>query len=437
MAFKFHQAGEGFQSNLALFDIPPVETATEKVEYIEYRPVGQLSRGSPLEFNISGVGQEYISLKDTRLYIKARILKQNGVDYIPVTDLDHVGFINLPLQSIWRSVDVSLQQQVISPNVSTCYPYKAICDVLLANDIGAKQSQLQSQLYYKDTAGSMEERDPTSGQNFGLTQRWSYTKEGNAVCMEGPIYMDILQQDRLLLNGVEVGIKFHPSSARFSLMSDSDTDEYHIEIVDAVLKVCKVKTSSGILVGHDIMLQKQPAIYPFMKSEIKTFSIAAGLYNFSCDDLFLSRIPSQMLVFLTSSEGFSGSNRRNPFNFANYSLNYLCFEVDGNPVPHAALQPNFVTNNYVSSYLTLYTGNNKYGNDEGLMISREDYPKGYAIYLLDIDGKRSSEFVNLVKHGHTRLSIRFNEPLSEPVTIIAYAKFPSTLQIDKSRRVIM
>ena len=62
MAFKFNQAGEGFQSNLQLFDTAPVETATEKIYLNEYRPVGQLSRGSPLEFNISSAGQNYISL---------------------------------------------------------------------------------------------------------------------------------------------------------------------------------------------------------------------------------------------------------------------------------------------------------------------------------------------------------------------------------------
>ena len=332
---------------------------------------------------------------------------------------------------------MTLQQQLISPDISTSYAYKPICDVLLANGAGAKQTQLQSQLYYKDSSGNMDEPDPPSGGNFGLTQLRTHTKDGNAVCMEGPVYMDIIQQDRLFLNGVEVGIKLDPANARFTSMSDSNTTNYHIDIVDAVLKVYKVKTSSGILVGHDMMLQKQPAIYPFMRSEIKTFSIAAGLYNFSCDDLFLSRVPSQMLVLLTSSEGFSGSYKRNPFNFANYNLNYLCFEVDGNPIPHAALQPNFETNNYVSSFLSIYAGNNKYGKDEDLMISREDYPNGYALYLLDIDGKHSSEYVNLVKHGHTRLSIRFNQPLPEPVTIIAYAKFPATLQIDKSRRVIV
>ena len=437
MAFRFHNASEGFQSSLQLFQVPPVETGTEKIEFIEYRPVGQLSRGSPIEFNISGAGQDYISLKDTRLYIKARILKESGADFVPVTDLESVAFVNLPLQSIWRNVEVTLQQQVISPDVSTSYAYKAICNVLLANDIGAKQTQLQSQLYYKDSAGYMDETDVESGANIGLTQRWSHTKDGHAVCMEGPIYCDILQQDRLLLNGVEVGIKFHPASARFALMSNSELTNYHIDIVDAVLKVCKVKTSSGILVGHDIMLQKQPAIYPFMRSEIKTFSIAAGLYNFSCDDLFLSRVPSQMLVMLTSAEGFSGSYKRNPFNFSNYNLNYLCFEVDGNPIPHAALQPNYDNGNYVSSFLSLFTGNDKYGKDEGIMISRQDFPLGYTMYLLDIDGKRSTDYVNLVKHGHTRLSIRFAQSLPEPVTVIVYAKFPTTLQIDKSRRVII
>ena len=69
MAFKFQQASEGHSSNLALFTPKPVDAAINEVQFVEYRPVTQLSHGSPIEFNISGTGMEYLNLKDTRLHI--------------------------------------------------------------------------------------------------------------------------------------------------------------------------------------------------------------------------------------------------------------------------------------------------------------------------------------------------------------------------------
>lgn len=70
MAYKFHGSSEGHRQNLALFSPPPVDTATERVEWIDTRPIGQISQRSTVEFNIPGEGMDYIDLKQTRLYTK-------------------------------------------------------------------------------------------------------------------------------------------------------------------------------------------------------------------------------------------------------------------------------------------------------------------------------------------------------------------------------
>ncbi len=44
-------------------------------------------------------------------------------------------------------------------------------DVLLKYDVGAKLSQLESQLYFKDTAYYMGDPDPIVGGNQGLKAR--------------------------------------------------------------------------------------------------------------------------------------------------------------------------------------------------------------------------------------------------------------------------
>ena len=120
--------------------------------------------------------------------------------------VDKVALVNIPLQALWTQVDLSLQQQVVS-SVGTNYPYKAYLDILLNKSRLAKQTQLQSQLFYKDDAGHFDDPDPVGGSNLGLARRWSYTNKGELVDLEGPIFNDLCSQNRYILNGIQIGIK--------------------------------------------------------------------------------------------------------------------------------------------------------------------------------------------------------------------------------------
>lgn len=433
MALKNNYVIEGHQANLALFQQPYVDTAIESIEWVDYRPVSQITRGATIEFSVPGHGLNYIDLKSTKLYIKVRILRPDGS---PVQPSDTVGLINTPLSSIFRQVDVSLNQQVISPGIGTNYGYKGYFDLLLRNAEDAKQSQLQSQLYYKDTAGFMDNVDPVEGPNFGLVQRYAWTKDGNAVELEGPIYVDIMQQDRFLLNGVQINVKLFPASDAFSLMS-THSDIYRIDIVDAKLKLCTVKVSPKIVVSHNAALSKTPALYPFNRSEIKAYSIPAGLLTWSMDDLFLGNVPDRVVVGLTNSLGFSGSVSKNPFNFNDMNVNYMGFFVDGTSLPTVPFTPDYTTNAYVTPFLSLFQGTGKYMKDDGNYIERLDYPNGYAIQMFDLASNHSGEIDTLQKKGQTRLSIQFSQALPSTTTVIVYGTFPAMLQIDQSRNVMV
>ena len=432
MAFKFENSLEGYQSNLALFHPKPVDTGIEQIQYIDYRPISQLSSGSFVEFNISPTSMEYIDLRKTRLHLKVRILRNDGTQ---VTPEDKVGFVNLPMQSMWKQCDLSLQQVNISPTTSCFYAIKSYIDCILSNSEDASESQLQNQGFYKDTAGYMDATDPTIGGNLGLGQRYLWTKDGNAFDMEGPLYTDCCQMNRLILNGVQVNIKLYPSSNEFVLMSENN--HYKVDIVDVGLKVCHMKVNSAIILSHNNALTDGNAIYPIMKSNIKTFSVAAGLQSFSQDDLFQGEVPTRLIVGLTSSAAFNGTINKNPFNFKNMNLSFLSFYVDGESRPAMPLTPNYKTNNYISEYLTLFTGTGKYRTNNGLYISKEDFKAGYSLYVLDLDENHSQDYVSLNRRGHTRLSIRFQDPLAEPIVVVAYAQTHSNFQIDKARNVIL
>ena len=196
-----------YPSKLALFQPVKVEGSILKEHFVEFRPTGQFNKGSCVEFTIPGTSASYIDLRKTRLHIKVAIKKEDG-SLVGKDDL--VGLVNLSLHSLFRQVDIALNQTVITAGVGVNYCFKSILDVLLHYGHDVKESELQSELYYKDTAGSMEATDPVSGGNAGLFERFLLSRDTGLVTMEGPIHMDICQQRKNIINGVPINVKLYP-----------------------------------------------------------------------------------------------------------------------------------------------------------------------------------------------------------------------------------
>lgn len=86
-------------SSLDLFSLPPTQTAIEKMYYQEVRPISQLSGNSPIEFTISGQnGMEYVDLKQSKLYVKVKIVHGNGSK---LSGIEFVGPTNLLAGSLF------------------------------------------------------------------------------------------------------------------------------------------------------------------------------------------------------------------------------------------------------------------------------------------------------------------------------------------------
>ena len=88
MAFVHPQSCECIKSELDIFAVPPTQTSREHGQYVEYNLIAAIALGQPIEFNISGGGQDYLDLANTQLYVKAQILRHNGN---ALADVDDVG----------------------------------------------------------------------------------------------------------------------------------------------------------------------------------------------------------------------------------------------------------------------------------------------------------------------------------------------------------
>ena len=144
------------KSEVDLFSVPPTQLSLEKGRWIDYRPLSSVENpDSAITFLIAGT-DEYVDLSKTILYVEGKIMNKDYKTALSGGGQTNVAPVNNFLHSLFKQVDVYLNGKQVTPAMGT-YAYRSYIETLLNYDVSAKKSQLSSALYFKDTAGEMDE----------------------------------------------------------------------------------------------------------------------------------------------------------------------------------------------------------------------------------------------------------------------------------------
>ncbi|XP_073668378.1 uncharacterized protein F54H12.2-like [Paramisgurnus dabryanus] len=303
MALLHNMSGECIKSELDIFTVPPTQTSLEKNDYLEVPPLSAISDSAPLEFFIAGTGEDYLDLNNTMLFLRLKITRPNGAD---IADPAPVGLINYAGATLFSQLDISLGDRLISQSSST-YTYRCIIECLMNYSKDALESLFTPGLFYKDTAGHTDVRDP----------------------------------EKLLINGVDVKIRLIRGKDEFCLMRSDDV-AYKVKILSASLFVKKVSVSPAVRLGHAQALLSTTAKYPVDRVCLKTISLPAGSRVSNQENLFLGTLPKSIILGMVDNDAFSGSYDKNPFTLNHYDLEFLAIYAYGKQIPSKPLQPDFV-----------------------------------------------------------------------------------------------
>jgi len=434
MAFVHPGSCECTKSELDLFSLPQTQTSVEAGSWVEFHPLSTLTHGAPIEFNISGSGQDYIDLANTQLYVKAQIVKDTGA---ALANGDHVGPINLFLHSLFSEVDIALNDTVVTSSNNT-YAYRAYLETLLSYGRDAKKSQLTSSLYYKDSATHFEETngDEDGCQNLGLKARTALSHDA-PIDLIGNLHADLFFQSRYILNDVNIKVRLVRNKDAFCLMAPAGS-AFKVNILDCKLFVRKMKISPSVFVAHAKVMETTTAKYPIRRAVCKSFTIPRGNLDVSQESLFSGQLPCRIVLGLVDNDSYNGSYSKNPFNFKHHHLNQVKIYLDGQQQSLKPIEPDYANNQFIAAYSAVFAGTGKLARDEGLDITREDYSGGYALYCYDLTPDLAEDIghFNLIKQGNIRLDLKFSQALANTINVIAYAEFESVLEIDRNRAVI-
>ena len=79
MSLIYPESCECAKSELDLFSVPFTQTSIDDSKWVEYLPLNSVTENSrPMEFMLSGSGEEYVDLSETYLHVVVKITNTDG-----------------------------------------------------------------------------------------------------------------------------------------------------------------------------------------------------------------------------------------------------------------------------------------------------------------------------------------------------------------------
>ena len=105
---------------------------------------------------------------------------------------------------------------------------------------------------------------------------------------------------------------------------------------------------------------------------MKTYFVAQGISSLNGEKPHVGQLPNRAFMAMVDNDGYTGSIAKNPFNFKHFSTTkvtiYLNWET-----PAPSLRFNFVDNQYIDGYRSLFATAGKIDMDNDWGVTRVDY----------------------------------------------------------------
>ena len=449
------------KSELDLFLVPPVDLMNKSGIYVNYPASGVFS-DSQTEYIITIPKNQdsFIDLAESSLYVKCRIV-QNSKKTDLLDENCKVSPVNNFGSSLWKQVEIQIASDIVG-NSKSLYAYGAYLETLLSNTAESKQTNCSLGLFYKDTAGQMENTCLTQTKagapiiatnkevpvniptieitpnNEGLLKRRKIMLDGKGVLeLVTPIHSDLFKSDRYLINNTELKLIFTKNSDDFLLIGEGD---YSVIIDTMRLKIRHQKVNENVSFAIEKTLLNSNIFYPLKKNITKKFNLTlASLWTEF--ELSSGLVPTRIVLGMVESESVLGKKNKNPYNFGHFGLKEISIKVSGEFTPYAnPIKIDFDSNSYLPAYETIHEGLKT--PFLGCDITREDYGKGYTLFVFNLEPTScQGHFTSIQKSGSVTVALEFSDSWTKnnptkTVDMIAYFEFEGGIEINSERKVV-
>lgn len=395
----------------------------------ELRPLYNTNeRFNDIQFLVEG-NHTFIDLAGSLLKIILQVTKNDGSTVLPTGE--DVSTINNLIHSLLRAIEVELAGYPIT-SITDKYAFIAMFWTLLGFGLPYKTTAATAGMFYQDSKG-----DDYTSTNTGMTIRKSKIAGSKEVELIAPLFIDLAQQKKYILNNVDVRIKLIRNSDDFVLWSPtarttgSNVCPYTVKILSATYYVKRHTLSPNLFNRIQMELNKKAVRYNYDRCEMKSFNINSGLTSGTSDNLLMGQIPQLVVIAMNKSADVNGKLNTNPFNFQHFNVKKMTVSVDNDPALYRSLEFNIDANQYLNGYMTLFTA--AHNRDLGNNLTMDDYLNGYFFNVFELACLSAAGDLIPERRGRLKVDLEFEKALTEPITILIFAQYQAYIDIDKNR----
>lgn len=344
----------------------------------------------------------------------------------PANLYDAILPVNNFFSSLFQQIDLYLNNTLVT-SATNLYHYRAFFDNLFYQSEEAKKTFMYS-YFWNENDG---ERKARIKPIF----------DGKTIKLIGPLHLDLCQQERLLLNMVDVNLRINltDSSFCFTITNDSGDRPKHT-LVAAQLHVMKKKLFPDCEAGILTALGQETAKYFFTQTQMRHRVIDTGSSTFYFDNCFPGTLPRRFLVGLVPIAAFNGDFKRDPFEFSSNNLVEVKAFIDSIQSPVPSIELDIDNDDYARAYLMFFYAMYSLHPATRLSISPAQFKTRCCFFAWTLSTENDlddSDTIGLIRRGHVRLDFRFKTPPEQQLACVIYSHFPQVLQIDANREVLL
>ena len=425
---------EFITSSANIFDVAPQEKATQYGRESVYRPTSENSDG-PFEFYLPAEGETYTDPDSFRLSGYTQLMEIDSAtgELKALTADEKVAPVNFVAGMALRTKEVSIQGHLVNYATQPLEYLKAYIENLLSYGSDTKNTVLKGCCnWIPDEAGTA---DKDSGDGFAARKKLWAKSARVPFCI--PLQIDILSTDRFFPKGINFHFRLTKSSD--DLLYTTSTDKkFKLVIHDLKLHVRKVTMTAPLLQDHDRRFNSgQVANFPFTRTDIKYQSIGVGSTIAHMDNIYRSKLPNSMLVFMISSKALAGNPKLNAQNIQNFGVNRVRCLINSEEVPCGGYTQDYAADDYCQTYRRFFDNTGVRTNNIGNNITPELFKNGSCIYAFDFSPDHCNGFHDHIDMmGKVEIEINFKEPTKESISLIILSQYDDRLVLDGARNVI-
>lgn len=418
---------------LDIFSRSRIQNAIHGSQVVELKPVSALSRPlSVLEFHSSGSTDLYRDLFHTYLRLKVCLRSEDG-GAILLPD-PGIGVVNNLLYSLFQTFEVIVNGKVVLriDNFGFC---TFVSDLLNFTPLAAN-GPMTSALFYLDTPAEVN----TAGEaNLGYKERHERLSMGKICELYGRLKGGIFNQSLLLPSGLDIRVRLTFAPESFYMWNDTPNRDVRLHVQDASLFVKHVSINPSVLIAHAKILAQTNAIFPFKRTEVKSYTIPPGGRSLALNSVCNGKLPSFLCFTMVDNLAYNGDVTKNPFALIHKSITHLSIFVDA--VEHRIGPMDFhsTTPYFTCAYHTLFSTFGLDSKSVPHMITPSMFEHGSFLICKDLsaDGSGNVAHTNLAKNGELRIEAAFANEIDSAITCLVLLEYDAVMEIDQARNIIL